>query len=77
MEPTTTEANGVTAMTQTITKNPSGDLCQHGAYADLCITCHAADCLGCEQGPDHIHMTAEDGPRETCCAHTFETEAAR
>jgi hypothetical protein len=25
---------------QTITKNPSGDLCQHGAYADLCITCH-------------------------------------
>ena len=28
---------------QTITKNPSGDLCQHGAYADLCITCHPQD----------------------------------
>ncbi len=27
----------------TTTKNLSGDLCQHGAYADLCITCHPTD----------------------------------
>ena len=26
-------------------------------------------CLGCEQGPDHRHSDAEDGPRLTCCQH--------
>jgi hypothetical protein len=38
---TNRSTKGATEMTsQTITKNPSGDLCQHDAYADLCIVCH-------------------------------------
>ena len=29
---------------QQIRSNPFGNLCQHSAYADLCITCHPVEC---------------------------------